>query len=257
MSSIFSGIQHIWVSIVSAVTTAILVISPFNKSPIPTPTPVSVQEEIKEVDKSSTPTPTYTTTNAPTHTPTPTPIQHTTTPPQSTNPIHYQSQTTQSNKKDYSSYKISLQNTLSSLKNRLANVQSSADKIPQNAKNQANALISRLESDIASLESGYNNEAGQIKASYASRGLYNSGMMQSELTNLRNIYDAKIANLKAQAEKDRQNIFSNAENQIYQANAQDTDLSNKISLVEGLINKINSESFTDSDVPLAIQSISY
>lgn len=55
MSSIFSGIQHLWVSIVSAVTTAILVISPFNKSPIPTPTPTSIQEEVKEDSTSLTP----------------------------------------------------------------------------------------------------------------------------------------------------------------------------------------------------------
>lgn len=52
-------------------------------------------------------------------------------------------------------------------------------------------------------------------------------------------------------------MIESAKNEIYQFTAQDKDLSNKIGMVQGLINKIDSGFFSQSDIPLALQASNY
>lgn len=282
MDNILSGIQYFFITLVTAVTTAVMVILPINKlHTSPTPTPVSIQE-VKEATLSASPAtevkgistkqnkvtptpkpeilksiPTITPTLVPSfapptyiYIPSPTSIP-TITPQSSVSNIIYQQA-----KPDYSSYGITLGVTLNSLKSRLSAVQFQADQTPQNVDNQINSIDSRLQSDLATLERNYNAEIIATSNDFGRRGISGQLRDQTLQTITDNYNNARLSLINKTAE-DKQWVFSDAKNKIYQADAQDNDLSNKIGVVEGLINKINSGTFTNSDIPLAIQAMSY
>lgn len=270
MDNIFEGIQHFFIAVVATVTAFVLTISPFKPDvhPTPTPTPVEVYEN-QEATPSSTPAAEVkginpkenkaNTTPRP-ETPKPTPTINST-PTSSVNSV-YQSpvnlQQLQPGKKDYSSYRTALQATLDSLKNRLYTIQTQADQTPQDVDSQINSINTRLASDLLTLENVYNQSTTNLSREFGFRGIpLSSGLFQAELKSLTDNYNSSRNSLISQADQEKRQVFANAENKVYQADAQDKDLSNKIKVVEGLINKIISGTFTDSDIPLAIQAIYY
>lgn len=275
---IFNNIQQFFIALITTITTAVMIVLPVNKlQPQLSPTPTVIQEvqeatptatpapEVKGIntkEKKATPPPkpeipkptpvvssapfTYTTPSTPLTSSLPTAVQR--------QPPTQQPQI----KKDYSSYKVALEATLSSLKNRLANIQSSADQLPQGVDIQLAAIENRLAADLTMLESEYNSNTLTITRDYARRGIpISSGMVQNDLNALKAAYDAGRVNLIAKAGQDKQKVIDDAKSQVYQVDFKDKDLSNKIGVVEGLINKINSGAFTDSDILLAIQAMSY
>lgn len=273
MSNIFSGIQQFFINVITVITSAILVISPFDKpQPQPSPTPTVIQEvqeaspsakvlgvteapkDNKEI-KNTKPkevtllTPIPSTLNVQSSNPTPAPLITNTPVAQIIKQV---------TKTDYSSYRLALQATLDSLKNRLYTIQTQADQTPQDVDSQINSINTSLASDLLVLENAYNQSTTNLTREFAFRGISpSSGMFQDELRSLTDSYNNSRNSLISQADQDKQQVYANAKNKIYQADAQDKDLSNKIKVVEGLINKIISGTFTDSDIPLAIQAIYY
>lgn len=161
-------------------------------------------------------------------------------------------------KADYSSYKLALLTTLSSLQARLASIHSQADNILQEVDN----AIASLDNAILDLEARKTNEVNQatkiVAQEMANRGItagseYYQQQIQAVQDSILSYYDPMIAQLN----NERSQIFADAENRIYQYAAQDEDLSNKISVVQGLINKITSGNFSDSDIPITLQAMNY
>lgn len=271
MDNILSGIQHFFITLITTVTTAVMVILPINRlHTSPTPTLVSMQEvkvatlsatpttEVKGIstkENKVTPTPKPEILKSiPTITPTPVPSF---VPPTSSNPT-LNTVVSPITKQDSSSYGMTLGVTLNFLKSRLSAVQFQADQTPQNVDSQINSIDSGLQNELLSLENSYNQSTTNLSREYGRRGIpLSSGVFQDELQSLTDSYNSSRNNLIVQAEQDKKRVFSDAKNKIYQADAQDKDLSNKIGVVEGLINKVNSGTFTNSDIPLAIQAMSY
>lgn len=266
MSDIFLGIRSFIVVVFTVVTTTVSAILPFDK-PIPSPTPTPVVEikqdttaipstdvlGVKDVQKDKPDV------SAPAKrivSPVPVPLQDIspTTPP--INSYQAPNYSNPSVKTDYSSYKTALQATSASLRTRLTSVQSQADRVPQEVNSQINSIDSKLQSDLAILEQNYNAEIIATSQDFGRRGISGPFRDQTLQTITDNYNNARLS-LTNKAAGDKQRAYTDAENKIYQADAQDKDLSNKIGIVESLINKISSASFTNSDIPLALQAMNY
>lgn len=283
MGNILISIQHFFVVVFTAVITTVTIALPFHK-PLVHPTPTPKQEV--QVKKESTPSakvlgvsqednkiqqrsprpvvsiqtspPIQTPTPSPSVTPTPAPV-----PPSNSATIPYTPPqqnvvTVPTSKPDYSSYKISLGYTLSSLNSRLNSIRNNADNLPAQVQAAKDAVNAKLQSDLGTLENNYNSTIRATTSSLGVRGLGpGSSAWDQTLQSITSNYNAQKQALINQANQDISQATNNGVNLVYQANAQDIDLSNKIKVVQGLIDKINSGSFTDSDIPLAIQATSY
>ncbi|MBU1067806.1 hypothetical protein KKE60_08470 [Patescibacteria group bacterium] len=159
---------------------------------------------------------------------------------------------------DYSSYKISLQNVLYSLQRRLGSIRAQADAVPQQTKD-AIAVINNTITNTKNAEAEAINRQTIITANeLAKRGITGSSILaRQEIQNaLKPIY-ASYEPMISQLNDKKNQIYADAENKIYQFAAQDKDLSNKMSVVQSLINKIESGSFSDSNIPLVLQASNY
>ncbi len=269
--NIFTGVAHFFIGIALVITSVfhpavqkpktITHVSPtpthsITITPTPSNKPVS---KVLGTETKAEPTPTYVYT-PPTQTPTPTqsPIPTNTPVPIQTNADN----NTQTQPADYSFYQISLQATLNSLQGRLSTVRNQANLIPQNLNTQISNIQNTLSDQLANVQMQENQAIAEEGNLLARRGIVPSTngistYYEQQMDNAKAPYEAQKIQLQNQANVDIQSAKDQAVNAIYQADSQDKDLSSKISFIMGLINKIQSGSFSNSDIPLALQANNY
>ncbi len=165
------------------------------------------------------------------------------------------SNTTQTTQ-DYSSYKLPLQNTLSSLQSRVDNIRSQADQVPQQVNDAIAQNTSTTNSINNNRQADINRQTIATNQAMATRGISGGTYYDQELANalapINQFYDNQIAQLPT---SDQIRANGIAKVQLYAA--QDQDLSNKIGVVQSLLNKLSNGTFGSSDVSLTLQAINY
>lgn len=163
-----------------------------------------------------------------------------------------------STKKDYSSYLSSLYSTQNSLQSRLASVQSQANNVPQ----ETNDAIAIIDSTISSLKTSetaeINNQTIITANELGKRGIDTSrGLGAQEIERAVSPIRDKYASMYSELDYRRNQVVEDAKNKLNNFKSQEENLGSKLDIVQGVIDRITSGGFTDSDIPIALQAINY